>query len=1706
MKRLHCLTLLLVLWSAAASAATPEGDPIARGTRVRFPLLFTVNAGQWDRRVEYASLSPTRAIYFGRNGFTAIRSSSAHAKPLRIPEELSQRGVDDGEQESLTLEFVHPSGKLSVSAAEKVAALSNFYRGSDSTAWRSGVSNYAALRYVNVCDGIDVEYAERAGRLVQTCIARPGSDISQLRVKTRRSGGDGPAAGMNVRAYSVKNGDTTEVPIAQRTYSDGSIGFIPAGGDAPRPLYISSEFATYFGGSGDDWGGSLIVDGDGQISVSGTTASFDFPVKNAFQASLKAEEDIFVSRFDADGRTLLFSTYYGGSGGEWAEGCWWKGATWEHANAMAANMALGKGKSLYINGITTSHDLPLTANALQKSCSTERSGFLARFSSTGALLNGSYLSARKGCIDRCLLGPITLAIGIDSALIVAGYTSLEIECMPAGGYQPALVVPSGPEHSTIFVLRLSPECDVALSGTYFGGDAIEKTLNDWDEIAVAVDSHGSVIIASSTASASIPMLAAVDAELSGPSDLFIAKFDASLRSLVFSTYLGGSGREQVSNSSYDRGRCSSGGLFPADFYGWGRTSLAIDRHDNIVVAGVTNSTDLPVRAAFRPSLDTTAYPHFSKPDKSAYPYTDIVLARYASTGALLSCTYLGGGSAESPASIAFLPCGDLVLTGYTCSWNFPLVGTHDTSRTGMFLAVLDSSCAALRRSFILFPERSFNQGTLWPNVTLWSDGFQYKDGYAFFLGLSGGDIGAYNAFQNNRGGGLDATIQRLYLPLCDEEFVRCALSSLDTLIFDNTTGDPVNGPFDLVLEMENTDAARSAYGLEGDLTLPAGLILDPPNQSLHYFVQPSPLAPGQKWRHTWHVRIDSAVRDTQSVTFRTIGLYRATAGGDCSFLYTVACAKQVTVLHVPKAPLALSCILQGPSTLELNPQGDGYSPNPFTVTCTVKNASPYAVSNYSVALEFPSGQGLSTVPSGDTLRTIPRLGPDSSVILTWTISALVLPGSRTLLIRVVTRDSERVQRAECRWMIPIASLKRLLCAPNGPAVIRYDDSTGIYSPDPFQVSLSVRNPSDTAVTTLRVDLDISQAPYFAAAAGDSLSRTVPAMAARETAHFVWRLRVAGPVPATVLQRLFFRIRSDQFPDSQSCELVIPFAIPLPEGLAKCGLAISDSLRIAGDDTSYAPASIALNCRVQNIGNATLPAGETVLSVKPASALMVADSARRWLGPLSPGAEQSIVWNAVPRTSRFSRIVTCSVVVTMGGKAATRCEVAVFVPGIANDLQCAVDVPDTLHYSIATDASDPNPFHAMLTLRNHLDTTQAAIETEVDLAAAPHLRLAAGETAKKILPSIPNHGSAALSWMLEVSAVPPVPVVEIVTVHYRHTGDTAWKQCEQTILIEGAERITSAACSSMGHDTVWADAGYEAIIPDPVQVQYTITNTGNVPLAGCSAAILHSPMYALVNPADSIQAYPVVQPGGSASREWLLDPLLDHVQPVPEIVCWVWSCDKLAAAPQCTHSITLVAASPSAVVFTPWLLRFQAERNGPLPAAQELRLWTGGAAKMPWRLQSSTAWIDWQPSIGADSTRVMVVPNTTALPEGSHAGRIDMTALPGVSPLGIHVVYDITTKTGMDDVAAPAATMLGQNYPNPAAGYTTITAMLDRQSKARMLLYDAYGRLVAVVHDGELPEGRSSFQIDTKLLPSGMYWYSLVAGGRTEARMMMVVKR
>jgi hypothetical protein len=100
-------------------------------------------------------------------------------------------------------------------------------------------------------------------------------------------------------------------------------------------------YSTYFGGSGEDSGNGIAVDGGGNAYVSGGTASTDLPTADPTQGASGGGIDGFLTRFNATGSALVFSTYLGGSGGD----------------AILAN-ALDSAGASYLTGRTTSTNFP----------------------------------------------------------------------------------------------------------------------------------------------------------------------------------------------------------------------------------------------------------------------------------------------------------------------------------------------------------------------------------------------------------------------------------------------------------------------------------------------------------------------------------------------------------------------------------------------------------------------------------------------------------------------------------------------------------------------------------------------------------------------------------------------------------------------------------------------------------------------------------------------------------------------------------------------------------------------------------------------------------------------------------------------------------------------------------------------------------------------------------------------------------------------------------------------------------------------------------------------------------------------------------------------------------------------------------------------------------------------------------------------------
>ena len=1309
MKVLLLPLLLLVTSSPHGISGSIGGEEESVVLRIRYPLQFTENAGQWHAGLKYAALSPAQSIAFSCEGFTVSTDRGILNRTLRLPVEAPDAAADFSAREKWSLFFVKPSARMQIEAGEKTPTRSNFYQGNDSSVWRTGVSNYRGLRFRNVWDGIDAEYRENDGMLQQTFVLHPGADARRLKLKTDA---DPAAIPVSVRAYQIEGGDSITLPASVHSAEDGTLTFDVARGNISAPTWLVTEFRTYFGGSSHDYGGKLVVNDSGQFYLSGTTLSTDLPLKNAVQpVNTGGMYDTFLAKFASDGRTLLFSTYYGGSGSEFSGGSGGPGL------GRQSNVLLGKNNSIYIGGQSASTDLPVTTDALQKTFDSRfiRSNYLSRYDVDGGLLYSSYLHPTEYLGGDNLLA---LALMPDSGIVIAGETHSPFDFMPPGGFQQKHIRTLD-GNLTSFVMRLSAECDTVLYGTYYG--SYTTPTYRWDD-KIAVDSKGNIILYGSLTANGLPVKNPISDSLRGLSDMFVAKFDPTLSMLHFGTYLGGNGDDWAGSWGHNLGggvmNCISNNMHG---YGWGQGNecMAIDANDNIIVTGSSTSLDFPLRNPLKPMLDTSAYPYTVSP---RYSVPDLVVTKLSPSGQLLFSTYLGGSGSDVPMSLFLDNCGSIVLTGHTCSPDYPLTGRTDTAHTGLFVTVIDKSGVSLRLSTILEPMWSGMVGTTyersWASTT-------YAGGFFYLTRSTYRDTLTFNAFQPAKAGADDVVIERRSFPLPDIASLRCDLSLPDTILVNAALGTATPESFDLTLDLTNINAGSSAARIEGDLVLPTGIVLDPPEQRLHFSLDSLVVPPGGHARVVWHARISmNGWNDTIIHASVTVTYANEDSPVLCSRM-TLRCTAATVVMVYRMTPLGMQCSLTGPGNVHINAQRNAYLPDPFDVSFTLKNGSIVAARNLTAKLRIPPQDGVEIAPKSDSVRWISFLDIDSTVLLSWKLHAALRTHVRTLRVTVTVVDTFGTEFSTCGVLIDIPPLKEFHCDSNNTQTVTYDWKTRRFGPDPFPVMLSLNNHLDAPLTGLRVRLDTSAAPNLRLGPGEVALRTLASLWKTKSVILVWNLRVRPGADTNSLEQLRFMIDCNEYASQTVCIANVILSVPPPllEGEASCTVLSPDSLQRALNDTSYTPAHTMVTARIVNIGTGPLAAGSSELQYSPLSAFSPLDSMRRSTRALTPGAIDTLAWRFTPITSRFDRAVHFTLTLTdADGKPASSCEKMMFVPGLLNPLACALSSPDSIRYALATDRFTPDPFAVSLTLRNVLDTAEARIETEVDLSSAPHLAL------------------------------------------------------------------------------------------------------------------------------------------------------------------------------------------------------------------------------------------------------------------------------------------------------------------------------------------------------------------------------------------------
>ncbi len=223
-----------------------------------------------------------------------------------------------------------------LSGEAQMTGKANYFTGNDPKKWRTNVPLYKKVRYKSVYPGIDLIYYGNQKKLEFDFALSPGADPNRIRLKfdgaTKIAINDKgdlvlttPGGEVVQRApviYQTVDGTKKSVSGKFLLNAKKEVGFQVAAYDKSRPLIIDPVlvYSTYLGGGRNDYGEGIAVDASGSVYVAGFTYSGDFPTSNAFQPSKAAYVDIFVTKLNADGSSLVYSTYIGGRYDDYGRG------------------------------------------------------------------------------------------------------------------------------------------------------------------------------------------------------------------------------------------------------------------------------------------------------------------------------------------------------------------------------------------------------------------------------------------------------------------------------------------------------------------------------------------------------------------------------------------------------------------------------------------------------------------------------------------------------------------------------------------------------------------------------------------------------------------------------------------------------------------------------------------------------------------------------------------------------------------------------------------------------------------------------------------------------------------------------------------------------------------------------------------------------------------------------------------------------------------------------------------------------------------------------------------------------------------------------------------------------------------------------------------------------------------------------------------
>jgi hypothetical protein len=569
------------------------------------PLSFVANQGQADPAVRFQAHALGGTVFFTPSEvvLTLHRTSPATGAP-RAARDLELGGPAGGAAPRgvparvLRLRFKDAARHVDIAGAERLPGIVNFFRGGDPARWRTHVPTYASIVYRDLYPGIDLRYEGVEGRLKGSYIVAPGADPSRIRwsysgARSARIDDQGnlllALSASGEKGAAAAAASTTVLmetkPVAWQELENGR-----------RPVPVHYEVAR-----------------DGSIG-------FALPAGHDPAHPLVLDP------------TLTYSTFLGGGSVD-----------------VGYDVAVDASGD-YLTGYTLSTDFP-TDGPIDPGCGTDGNcdGF-SYYDAFVAKLNPAVAGA-AGLIFATYLGGsdhdfgVRIAVDGNGASYVTGLARAGFPTTPNAFQQTY----GGPPGADAFLSKLSADGSQLLYSTFLGGSGGDGA---W---GIALDASNIAYLAGQTTSTNFPatpgaldMTCGTDGACNGLNDAFMAKLNpgaSGAASLVYATYLGGSGEETA-------------------------FGIARDATNQVYLTGRTASTNFP-----------TAGVPFQSSNGGDF---DAFLAKLNTAGsALLYSTYFGGGSYEDAYAVALGAANRAYLLGKTSSVDLPVsAGAFQSSYGG----------------------------------------------------------------------------------------------------------------------------------------------------------------------------------------------------------------------------------------------------------------------------------------------------------------------------------------------------------------------------------------------------------------------------------------------------------------------------------------------------------------------------------------------------------------------------------------------------------------------------------------------------------------------------------------------------------------------------------------------------------------------------------------------------------------------------------------------------------------------------------------------------------------------------------------------------------------------------------------------------------------------------------------------------------------